>query len=197
MAWVFEDKFNSDTKSTGDLNGQDGWSGTTSTDVVTTQFYEGDQAVYCVAETSMLNTYTAVNSGVVYVALRPDNTSGGFNFDLRVSGSIKIRMSYFGSNVTITNGGSTTTVITGYSANAWLVYEITLNADDTHEVRYHNGTSWSTAITGLANNTGITGDVDQVRLNSGTPGTMYVDYISPTNPIVEASTFVPQVSFIM
>lgn len=198
MAWVFEDKFNSDTKSTGDLNGQDGWSGTTSTDVVTTQFYEGDQAVYCVAETGILNTYTAVSEGVVYVALRPDNTSGGFNFDLRVSGSIKIRLSYLGtSNVTITNGGSTTTVVTGYSANAWLLYEITINADDTHDIRYHNGTSWSTAITGLANNTGITGDVDQVRLNSGTPGTMYVDYISPTNPIVEASTFVPQVSFIM
>lgn len=200
MAWVFEDKFNSDTKSTGDLNGQDSWTGTTSTDVVTTQMYEGDQAVYCVAETSIRNTFTALSEGVVYFALRPDNTSGGFNMDFLtgVTG-LKIRLSFVsGPNVTIINGGSTTTVITGFSANVWYLFELTINADDTHDIRYHDGSDWSTPITGLANNTGITGDIDTVRLNSGTPGSMYVDYISPTNPIGGgASVFVPRVSFIM
>lgn len=191
MAWVFEDKFNSDTKSTGDLNGQDGWSGGTGSDVVTTTPYEGNQCVSGGDEALITNTFTAVSSGVMYVAIRRSTSSGDAEFDFRANGNTqqKIRIGFIGGNVTITNGAGTSTVISTYAVDTWYLFEVTINADDTHAIRYHNGTSWSTPITGLAALTGVTADVDAVRITGGTPGAALYDSITPTNPI--ASSVIP------
>lgn len=189
MAWVFEDKFDSDTKSTGDLNGQDSWSGSAVTDVVTTTPYQGDQCVSGGDEAAITQTMTAVNSGVVYFAMRRSTVaSGDAETDFRANSNtqIKIRVR-FGTDVTVTNGGSTSTVIASPSADTWYLFELTINGDDTHDIRYHNGTSWSTPITALATNTGVTADIDAVRITGGTPGACLYDYFSPTNPIASTS----------
>lgn len=195
MAWVFEDKFNSDTKSTGDLNGQDGWSGGTGTDIVTTTPYEGDQCVSGGDEAVITNTFTAVNSGVVYFAMRrSNNNSGDSEMDFRANSNtqLKIRITFNGTGgrhgiVEITNGASVSDVIASYSVDQWYLFELTINSNDTHDIRYHNGSSWSTPITGLAAATGVTADIDAVRITGGTPGATLYDYISPTNPFGGAS----------
>lgn len=43
--WTYEEKFNSDTKSLGNLDGQDGWTGSTEFQVVDSPVLEGDQCV--------------------------------------------------------------------------------------------------------------------------------------------------------
>lgn len=196
MAWTFEDKFNSDTKSTGDLNGQDGWSGGAGTDVVTTTPYEGDRCVSGGDEAVMTRTITAVNSGVVYFAMRRSSiASGDADFDFRANGNTqqKIRLA-FTSTVTITNGGSTATVIASPSANTWYLFELTINADDTHSIRYHNGTSWSTPVGPFSAASGVSADIDAVRITGGTPGSAFYDCITPTNPISESATVVPSMA---
>ena len=184
MAWTFEDKFNSDTKSTGDLNGQDGWSGVTTVDVVTTTPYEGDQCVSGGDEAVMTRTFTAVNSGVVYFAMRRSTVaSGDAETDFRANSNTQIKIRFrFGTDVTVTNGGSTSTVIASPSANQWYLFELTINSDDTHAVRYHNGTSWSTPITGLGANTGVTPNIDAISFTRGNPWGLSLRLSNPNKP---------------
>lgn len=188
MTWVFEAKFDSDSSpaySTGDLNGQNSWSGGTGTDVVTTTPYQGDQCVSGGDEANITRTFTAVNSGVVYFAMRRSTVaSGDARLDFRANSNTQIKTWVrFSTDVTIINGGGSSTIIGSPSANQWYLFELTINSNDTFDIRYHNGTSWSTPITGLASNTGVTADIDAIRITGGTPGACLYDYISPTNPI--------------
>lgn len=190
MAWAFEDKFNSDTKSTGDLNGQDGWTGTASDAIVgAVSVYDGDQSVYCTDEVNITHTFTGVASGVVYVAMKMTSSSGDRSFHIRCNSNTEIKWRILGQsgNVTMTNGAGATTIITGYSTTIFYLFEVTINADDTCDIRYHNGTSWSTPVTGLAANTGASEDVDAVTFNGGTPLATYYDTITPTNPIASSN----------
>lgn len=197
MAWTFEDKFNSDTKSTGDLNGQDGWSGSTAYDVVTSNCYEGDQCVMATsANANMDQTISAVSSGTVYVAMRKETQNRDALVDLRTSGSIYTRLQFNGSDILIYKDGGSDTVISGFTTSQYYVFEIQVDSTSSFKYRIHDGTSWSSqsgATTPIDSNS-----IEVVRMSMGSgsapaTGDMYWDIITPTNPVLEGVTFTPKV----
>lgn len=189
MAWTYEQLFN--TLNDGDLNGQDSWTGGANYDVQTTTKYEGAKGIEGVnTNQNIARTITGVTSGTLYVAMRMSAHgagSGDAAFDLLTSGTdIAVRTQFRGDsdNVVTTDGASTQTLIAGFNSAIFYLFEITLNGDDTYNIRYHDGTSWSSPLTNLDYGDGA-GDIDTVRLNSGGDQTMYWDTITPTNPIQE------------
>lgn len=207
MAWTFEDKFNSDTKSTGDLNGQDGWTADTSWDVVTTSPYDGDQCITRVCEgdapagvsnyKSAVQTYTANTAGTVYFALKIDTTGGNarHELDLRAgalyasTGPI-IFTSFQASGTKIIytySGGGFVEVATGLSSGTW--YPVALEYDtatDQSRARVYSGgawgswTSYGTYFATISEVTNLTMGCDKGA--AGTGGTLFMDTITPTDP---------------
>jgi len=197
MAWVAEELF--DSYSDGDLNGNNGgsgfsaaWSGGTNYDVQGTTVYQGAKAVTGVNANQNISRplTTAVSSGVVYVAMRYSAGTGDAQFDFRTSGNttnaFRISMrDVSGSKNILTLAAVETTLLTGFDTSVFYVFEVTINGDNTFNIRFHNGTSWSSTTSNLAyaNN----GNIDGVQLNSGGAQTVFYDYISPTNPISSTS----------
>lgn len=193
MAWVAEETF--DSYSDGDLNGNNGGSGWSAAWVAgvaydvqgTTTFNGSSKAVTGVnANQNATRTLTSsVASGTLYVAMRNSTGSGDFQFDLKVSAVNVIRLSLrddSGTYKCMVFGSSTTTIINPADTSIFYLFEIILNGNDTIDIRYHNGTSWSSYTTGIAYNG--SGNIDQIGINSGISQTIFIDYISPTNPIV-------------
>jgi len=94
--WTFEDKFNSDTKSIGDLNGQDGWSSGLARCYATdtaAAIFEGDQGIACVVNADSGTTYqnttgVSATSGIVYTTMKAITTglaNNEFKFFIRDS----------------------------------------------------------------------------------------------------------------
>ena len=190
--WVFEDLFNSDTKSTGDLNSQDGWSGDTDYDVVTTDPYEGDQHVTVTNGNGLIaNTFTALTAGTFYIAMQKNNYVSDDGIRLyTTTNAIAIYPRFQGNNFLATDGAGTVAIIENFSQSAWYLFEFILNGDNTYNVRYHNGTSWSSSF-GPYDYTN-TGSVDDISFVAGGPGgsthTAYYDTVTDTNPIAEEAT---------
>lgn len=190
--WTVEDLFNSDTKSTGDLNGQDGWSGSVCYDIQGSVFYEGDQAVKGTScNANMELSITAVSSGTLYVALRKDtqNRDGSFFLETNTGANNWMYITFNGSNLVVSNGAGEDTLISGFTTSQFYLFEIEIVGTSSYKIRYHNGTSWSTQTS--AKTAINTGSVDSIRLSmgSGNPpatGDMYWDTITPTNPKPDA-----------
>lgn len=193
MAWVAEENF--DSYSVGDLtgnNGGSGWSGAwgvvlsdTLYDVVTDDFYGGTKSVKGVNAANLSRGLTTgVSSGVLYYAHK--YTSGSSDAKLGFWVTPHSALAYY----ILFNAGNIscqgTTLVSGFSTSTWYLFEVTLTGSNTLDVRYHDGTSWSTAVTGLAytNSGSITG----INFNCGSPTTFYTDSITATNPLSGGST---------
>jgi len=183
MAWSFEDKFNSDTKSIGDLNGQDGWSGITTFDVQNSVVYQGDQAI---VETSggggsIDVSISAVSDGTVYFAMRRNSTTGDSTTAFMNGTTTQFRISFELAKIRTDNGGSVVDLLNPYVANTWYLFEVIFDANNTHTIRIHDGSSWSSSFGPYtATNTS---DINAVRLNSGGTNSQYWDIITGTNPL--------------
>ena len=195
MAWVAVETF--DTYSDGDLNGNNGgsgwaagWSGDADYDVQGTITYNGSAKAVSTtgANGTIARTLTsASSSGVVYVAIRYAVATDDFQVDFITSGVNKMcRYGFRNTNdLVVLHSGGVTVLDTAASTTTWYLAEITYNGT-TFDIRYHNGTAWSTPVTGLGYEGGA-GDLTIVSLNGGLTQTCYVDYISPTNPIVDSN----------
>ena len=123
--FLFEDKFNSDTKTIGNLNGQDGWSGDVSFDVTTNDFFEGDQSVSG-GDNGTLITYSSVSatSGIMYIAMSPTSTpalNNEFRTLLRDSSNVNA------FNITFRNiAGTLTLMLTHTDANTRVTLDDTI-----------------------------------------------------------------------
>lgn len=185
MAWTYEQNFNA--LNDGDLNGQDSWSGGTGYDVQTSVVYEGAKAVIGDSTNQNIDrAITAVSAGTVYFAMRHNGTS---NMSLRFltgGSNIRFQVTFSSSNITVSNGAGTVTLVTGYGTSQFYLFEVTFNSSNQHVVRVHDGTSWSlpTATLTATNN----GDVDTIRINQGATGIGYVDLITPTQPTTSTNT---------
>lgn len=192
MAWTYEQKFNSLTD--GDLNGQDSWSGGTAVDVQTAVTYEGAKAIKEInGNTNMFRDVTAVTSGTLYIAGRMEaGFADGANFDmLSASGAtLQTRLSLDGAgNITASHGGGASIIVTGYSVDTWYLFEIVFTGS-TFSIRYNTTglpSGWSASF-GPYNYIAGAADLDRIRLNLGGSQTSYWDTITPTNPIVAATT---------
>lgn len=196
MAWTFEDKFNSDTKSTGELVGQDGWTGTTGKYSVTNSVsYEGDQ---CVTGTSTNDyayspSFTAVTAGTFYAAIRKETTNRDAGWRLW-NGSSQVMLTIGMQDTSLYISYSSTDTPATFTTGTWYVYEIEIVSSTQFKYRYHDGTSWSTQT--AAKNFAATGGATRISTVMGSPnapatGVAYFDCVSPTDPTVVASTFIP------
>lgn len=183
MAWAFEDKFNSDTKSTGDLNGQDSWTGGTGYDVTSSVSYEGGQSVTGNATNQDIEvSFTGVASGKVYFAFMKPDATGNIDMRFYSGANFRTRFQLNGGSLYYRNN-ETDTVWTTYTNSQWYVIEFDFDAAGagTYNARYHDGTSWSTAITGIAIQ-GTAANIDKILFNQGASGVGYWDTITPTDP---------------
>lgn len=191
MAWSYEENFNSLT--TGDLNGQDGWSGATLFDVQTSVVYEGAKGVGATnagSQQTMSRTISEAG-GVFYFAMRATETTvysspmqlrngAGTSYLgilLETDGQIVLQTPIGGGN------------IIAYNADQWYVAEITFDCSaKTASARVHNGSSWSSPVTGTLANTD-TFTIWRWYINATTA---YLDTITATDPVV-VSSFVPKI----
>lgn len=206
MAWTFEDKFNSDTKSTGDLNGQDGWTADARWDVVTTSPYEGDQCITGIFEgggTPTLTLGTDVSTGIMYIAAKFNSniiSVGDCNFYLRDTGGnnragvglISGVLKYTSAASTRSNFGITPT------AGAWYVFEIEINSSGQSRYRCYDGSAWTTQTGWCSAFVGSGTDVRSMNINQGSGGDgssqSWWDNITPTNPIGGGGSLVPSMA---
>ena len=199
MAWTHTDLFNSDTKSLGDLNGQDGWTADARWDVVTTSPYEGDQCITAIFEGGSTPTLTLgadVSAGIMYVAGKFNSqmiSVGDCTFYLRdTASSSRAGVGLHTGELRYTSAASTRTSfgITP-TAGSWYLFEIEVNSLGQARFRCHDGSSWTTQ-TGWCSAFGGSGlDVRSININQGSGGNAasqsWWDTITPTNPISSTS----------
>lgn len=155
--------------------------------------FEGSKSVKeTAANGSIDRAITGVSSGVFYFAMMRPDTTGDATFRLLSGGSVWLGVTFETSNIILNDAGSTT-LVTGYTASQWYVFEVTIISTSQLSVRYHNGVSWSSS-TGTRTS-GVTGSVDTIRLNSGASGTCYWDLITPTDPFPAAAPTANIVSY--
>jgi hypothetical protein len=195
MAWVAEDDFNS--YGTGDLNGGSGgggwganWSGSVNFDTTTSPTWEGSDAITNASGSNISrNIVTALSTDghVVYFAMRKTSTSAGGNkVRFTSSGTIRaqIMLNSSGNCTATTSGG--TSVFTGYSANTWYAFKVTLDVSSgTYDVDYSTDAygaegTWTAGASGISLEN--SGNIDNVQFDSDTGNTNYWDYISGTSP---------------
>lgn len=199
MAWTAVEDFNS--YSDGDLPGNNGgsgwsgaWSGSANFDVQGTTVYEGAKAIENTTSSNVSRSLTTALSGdghKVYVAHRRTANNSGQSV-IGFDNSVPVHRVTIVFNASGNIVGDGTTILAGYSANTWYVLRVTLNTDaDTYTVAYSTdaygsvGTfsSESPAITmGGASST----DITAIFLDIDVGGDGYWDYISGSNPFVEA-----------
>lgn len=186
MAWVFEDKFNSDTKSTGDLNGQDGWSGGILFDVVNSNTFEGNQAVEGISANQIIVvTFTGVSVGTVYFSMRKDTQFRDASITFRHSGGNYVLFGFNTANLQVTDAGGVQNLDTNFTTSQYYTFEFNIISTSSFTFRYHDGTSYTSLFTGRTPTN--TGAVTDIRLNMGSAnspatGAAYWDNISLTNP---------------
>lgn len=200
MAWTATENFNS--YADGDLNGKNetgtgwsgAWSGDVDFDVQGTTVFEGSKAVTAVSANGEIVRVltTAVSTGTMYVAVQHNGT-GDASFRLRNASSVIIvRVDFNGTDIVTFNNETSTTLVSSYSTSQFFVFEITLNGDDTFNIRVHDGTSYGSLFSNLAYDFGSTGDGKEAVLNQGSTGTAFWDDITATNPFPDV-TFIPKV----
>lgn len=205
MAWVAEEDFES--YSVGDLTGGNGgsgwsgaWSGDTDFDVLTTDPYEGSKHMGATNPDGNMTRHltTAVSSGVHYIAMKyPSGSSDAkMGYWVTFSTNYAFLLQFLGSDGTVkVYGSGTTTIISTFSNSLWYLFEITFNGDDTLDIRYHDGTSWSSSSTGLGYNS--SGSIATLNANVGATVTIYFDYLSATDPLGGGGTGAVPTTFLL
>jgi hypothetical protein len=200
-AWVAEDKFDSYTNGN-NLNTSNGgtgwsaaWSGSVGYKIENTSVYQGAEAVEAnnVGSDISRALTSTVTSGTLYIAFRLPTTVGYSMADVKTAGSIAARFGllYTGGSLTAAYwNGSYHSFATGLSGTKWYLFELTLNGNNTFNVRYYDGSTWSALQSNLAY--GTNGAIDTVNFtNNGGGDDAFYDYVSPTNPIVPVTASTP------
>ena len=186
--WTYQQDFN--TLTSGNLNGQDSWSGSASYDIQTTVRYEGAKAVEVVgsAPSGIVRDITGISDGLVYVALRvtatpPTGNHAGIILREGASGRMYVR---FGSNgyIQISSAGVYQDIMT-YNTDQWYVIAIEFDdvaQADKYRAKVHNGTVWSSWTSWYTVSGGSYTSISRIELlgQLGTSETTYFDTITPT-----------------
>lgn len=195
--WTFEDKLNSDTKSTGDIDGQNGWTADTDYDIVTTDPFEGDQhAAATGANGTAQVSLSAVNTGAAYVAIQHNGT-GDATWHYKSGGTTVVRVQFESSNITTFNNSTGVTLVSSYATDQYWIPEVIFNGDDTFDIRVWDTVllTWVGDNDGLDYDFGASGDPDQVQMNQGSSGVVFFDNITPTAPDAVAEVVVDDTEF--
>ena len=191
MAWTYEELFN--TLNTGDLNGQDGWSGIAEYDVSTDAAarYEGAKGVKAVTANvggRIIDKFiTPVTDGVMYISMKlggaATNQQAMLYADSGVTLVCFIAMSVGGEVGFYHTDGNTWEKLADSAADTWFRIGIEFNcATDQMRCNVNNGT-WSGWKPFYVGDT-VT-SVDKIEFNARN-GTFYFDTISPNYaPVAE------------
>lgn len=201
--WIYEDKFNSDTKSIGSLNGQDGWvthatGGGGDWSVQTTDKFEGDQGVttgsHAKGDVYADTVIADVIAGTVYIAIMRGAYSGGSNLHplLKHGTTYNIHLDLSTTNTDVgyyTRNQASRVSFGTWTQDVWGVLKIIFDfSTDTMNLQWYNGTSWGTA-TGDVQTTFAGDHVDTIQFLStwasgdGIQDDSF-DIITPTDPTV-------------
>ena len=193
--WVYEDKFNSDTKSTGNLHGQDGWDGSTAWQVITGTKFEGDQGLSCAsgADAYISRAITGVTAGKVYGAMMVSTLPGSTSDFRFIVGAWTMYTSMLASGkIAYQVSGTGYVDFMSYSANQWYIIEMEFDdaaQDNKYRVNVYDvdAETWGTQTGWVASGayTAITSVGMYGDTLSGYTG--YFDMITPTNPFPVAS----------
>lgn len=186
MAWTYEQKFNS--LSTGNLNGQDSWSGDTDFQVENSVTYEGANAVRCTNGNGYIaRAVTGVSAGVFYIAMRRPDTAGDAEYNVRTTANTADwgRVIMESSNIEVVHSAGSSNLLVGYTVNVWYLFRFSILSTSTFTIEYSTGGAFSGSLGTLTSIT--TGNVDTIRLGCGGTGDAYWDTITPTNPLFTPS----------
>ncbi|NTW31246.1 MAG: hypothetical protein HGB12_01200 [Bacteroidetes bacterium] len=194
--WTYEQKFN--TLTDGNLNGQDSWSGGAGEIVVqTTTKYEGAKGISLAASgsTYAVRDITEVQTGIVYVAMRAvNNTTGGIYFYLyhaTTSNNWVAMVGFHGNGYIISYDQSLGAYvnIAPYVAGQWYIMAIEIDCPNrNHRIKVHNGTAWSAWTAWFQNTVEANLGVNRIGMISQGPSAGYIDFITPTDPIIVSPT---------
>lgn len=182
--YAYTQKF--DSLNTGDLNGQDGWSGNAAFDVQTSVVFKGAKAVsfHNNTDDGIFRTIKAMPGGRVHVAIRStaNNVTGPqIRLHSGATGLCLVAMGSSGQIILWT--GSTTQNLGAYSANTW--YEVVIEFDcrtDKFRVSIDNGANFSAWYAFYNSSTATT--IDKIGIfapTASTSGTGYADDIIATS----------------
>lgn len=196
MAWVAVDNF--DSYSDGDLNGNNGgtgwaaaWSGSTNYDIQGTTTYQGAKAVKnSTAATGSITrqlTTGVSDSGILYIAIRRSvNNAGEHRTNIRNQSnqnSAQIIMDA-SANIYIGVGGTTATIVSGYSTDTWYLIRLTFDVStDTYTGAYHTGSAWSSESSSVPFTNTAT-SINYIAFDrSADAGDNYWDIVTGASPI--------------
>lgn len=198
--FVFEDGFNSDTKSTGDLNSQDGWTCGAEYDIQNTVYAEGDQAgIIGEADASCAQTISDVDDGIVYVYMRSEGSgTGEWKFIIDETQNAAMIVSFEPDGyISLIYDGATEDMRT-YTNGNWYLIAVEFDVDtDEFRGRVYDvddtevWTSWTISLAMRATVTTI----NTVRFYGDTNSiTRHWDKITGTNPYPDAADPVAPIS---
>lgn len=206
--WVYEALFNSGTYSTGDLNGQESWSGNAAFDVVSDEYLEGDQSINVQpagAQIEIEQTGLATGAGDFYAGIycTSQGTGEPSRYVLYDDGSN--RMLIFGikeSSGTVYlywNYNGAADNLTDISLDTWYIFNVEYDGNHKFRIRWkEQGGEFSSFTDWKDEESASDGTIDEIWLQSseGGGGTTNVNFdsISPTDPDTsgdESSTSTP------
>ncbi len=190
VSWTYEQDFES--LSTGDLNGQDSWSGNTTYDVTTAVACGGTKSVGVLIgdSQSIQRTLPAeVQDGDFYVQVRRTGTNDGDVFVNLLEDDTNRVFIRIGENGDVEgyNGTVYVDLLAGYSANTCLTINVQFNDSsqpDQWRARVHNGSSWGSFSSWLGVN-GTYGSIHKIKFDTGSgteTQTAYFDTIDLSDP---------------
>jgi len=195
--FTYEQDFNA--LNTGDLNGQDGWSGDALYDVVTDADSRYDDAgtgsgakgvKIITPNTSgygIDKSVTAVTAGTLYVAMRNTAQAGEMGMYLRQSATYMYFLGLGTANA-IFNGAVGNVLISGYTADQWYVFAVEIDgAGHRAKAKIHDGDDWSSWSSWTNGGGGSLSSISTIAFRAADgASTYYFDSISPDDITIAA-----------
>ena len=199
--WTYEINFNSPTYSTGDLNGQNTWTGSVNFDVITATKYEGDQGADGLSTTGWTYIDLPVDtvSGTMYFAVRTDKTNGAIVYINGYYGA-----SQFGGifNFEGDSNKMSTAFADGiqdwfgnYNADQWYIVKFYYDGV-AHQVQtsVYDGSSWTDGALHTLTAAQFSNFTKfQIYLQNVAGTHFYFDNITATNPIAPPPSAAPSI----
>lgn len=180
--WTLEDLFNSDTKSTGNLNGQDGWTVNYGTvNIVNTNSYDGDQSIQTGGSAGFKNSVD-LTEGILYFSGQATNDSDSWYLYLYTgtTEAVSLKISNLSLYYRNSGGGTWTDTTLDVTADTWFRLGVDFDTNtDTFKLNLNNG-SWTDNLNFMNTVTVIT------IIEGDTSVSNYYDTLSPNYTITEA-----------
>lgn len=184
-----------DSLTTGNLNGQDSWSGATTYQVETTTKFKGAKACSVASgNNDMQRTITAVDSGDMYWAMEYSGTNSGYGGMYFYNGATLAGLVRFDSGpsvIEVLGSGAYTTILSNPVSDTWYIINVNFISATQFKVRIKAaGGAWGSFTSALTWQSSVS-TITVLGLEGNVSGaTYYWDEIGTTDPDAAAVTAV-------